>query len=880
MTRNRSGNQNGWGLWNLILALTLLSALASPVFPHVTGFSHAAAQGQAAQGMQAEIYLDMALETLITDNPYPYEVVNDFDYTCIPGRRISPFSGQIENTANVLAVSDTGAISGKCDTTNEKNGEKSTLTASLNGQVTLGSGKVTFSGTSNFVWDIPESNQAYGHYTKDLTFSATATYTPDPQNPSRPQHAKGTFNFSFRQTGGPQIIYDTTYTGSFPFEMEFYGDLPNVPRVTIDRAEAARFSALKLAGNGFEKGDALKILFNGVEIFQVDVLPNGTIPDDTWIWVPDDATLGVNKVWAEVKGKNTKTAEVELNVKAISRTQLVANFDELVKQYLATIPQNDRWYGKLRSGSIRNIVNAGQSVGAAILWLPTAILTLGQYQDELWPDNKYVCSWYQAETLQFLNVLRFDPDPARRAILDGLDYGPFNSGPADIPPVSHFYAVVWPHAAALDPALSSSGFPASWDTGGIAFDPWPKQKPEIFALKPGTADWADESTYSSRWKVGPQYSYLLARPEPKSFNYNQGNYPITGGNYYTPPGKQKLAADYRNIVGIGGEPPKMVATHSPVTLEFTDEQGDKAGMTPAGDLYSDIPDLALLVAPKADGGYEWYAVLPAGKIDITVTGIDSGTYQLETKTAGQPILEYPPISVTIGATASLTLDDQPEPKPLQTSDGQTLLPVEKPLPFASQPAPDSTSQAKTDSTNGNAPAAPGNSASVWWVFVLLGCLCLGIVAVAAGVGGFLFLRSRRKPGPMPSPAPRMNPPVAPPGAEPGRPALAPQGAAPQGATPSQARLVVLQGPVNRPQIELVSQSVVIGRGPSNLLVINDSNVSRHHARIDLVNAIWIIFDLSSVNGTFVNGVRITRQALRAGDRIQIGAAVLEFQLVP
>ncbi len=200
--------------------------------------------------------------------------------------------------------------------------------------------------------------------------------------------------------------------------------------------------------------------------------------------------------------------------------------------------------------------------------------------------------------------------------------------------------------------------------------------------------------------------------------------------------------------------------------------------------------------------------------------------------------------------------------------------------FARAAAIGSAGEAKPDGLHGNAPAAAGKSPSVWWLAALLGCLCLGIVAVAAGVGGFLFLRSRRKSSPIPSPAPRMNPPVAPLGAEPGESALAPQGATPPGATPNQARLVVLQGPVNCPRVEMISQSVVIGRGPSNLLVINDSNVSRHHARIDLVNAIWIIFDLSSVNGTFVNGVRITRQALRAGDRIQIGAAVLEFQLIP
>jgi hypothetical protein len=158
---------------------------------------------------------------------------------------------------------------------------------------------------------------------------------------------------------------------------------------------------------------------------------------------------------------------------------------------------------------------------------------------------------------------------------------------------------------------------------------------------------------------------------------------------------------------------------------------------------------------------------------------------------------------------------------------------------------------------------------------MVGCVCLGAFGLAAGAGGIFILRSRRKPVQKFAPSPVLNQAPAIPASDPCRAAPAPQKA-----TLTQARLVVIHGPANPPQLELASQPVTIGRGPQNLLVIKNSNVSRHHARIDLFNGEWTIIDLNSVNGTFVNNAPITRQALRGGDQIQIGVTILEFQIIP
>ncbi len=71
----------------------------------------------------------------------------------------------------------------------------------------------------------------------------------------------------------------------------------------------------------------------------------------------------------------------------------------------------------------------------------------------------------------------------------------------------------------------------------------------------------------------------------------------------------------------------------------------------------------------------------------------------------------------------------------------------------------------------------------------------------------------------------------------------------------------------------------IGRSRSCDVVLDDANVSRQHAEIRPRGDGWMVADLGSTNGIAVNGVRVERpQSLRPGDRIEIGASVLTFEL--
>ena len=72
--------------------------------------------------------------------------------------------------------------------------------------------------------------------------------------------------------------------------------------------------------------------------------------------------------------------------------------------------------------------------------------------------------------------------------------------------------------------------------------------------------------------------------------------------------------------------------------------------------------------------------------------------------------------------------------------------------------------------------------------------------------------------------------------------------------------------------------IVIGRAPSATLVIPDAQVSRLHARIDLIDDMPAIRDLDSRNGTLVNARPIDSPVeLREGDEIGIGMTRITFE---
>lgn len=91
-----------------------------------------------------------------------------------------------------------------------------------------------------------------------------------------------------------------------------------------------------------------------------------------------------------------------------------------------------------------------------------------------------------------------------------------------------------------------------------------------------------------------------------------------------------------------------------------------------------------------------------------------------------------------------------------------------------------------------------------------------------------------------------------------------------------ASLFVIQGRDRGKRIELDRPVVGLGRDHANLMQLHDQEVSRNHAEIRQVNDRYLLYDLQSSNGTFVNSQAVTEQVLQNGDRIQLGRTLLIF----
>ena len=79
----------------------------------------------------------------------------------------------------------------------------------------------------------------------------------------------------------------------------------------------------------------------------------------------------------------------------------------------------------------------------------------------------------------------------------------------------------------------------------------------------------------------------------------------------------------------------------------------------------------------------------------------------------------------------------------------------------------------------------------------------------------------------------------------------------------------------------VRETVInIGRQEDNHLVLHDGRVSRKHAQLRFIEGRFMLFDLGSTGGTYVNGVKITQHMLSPGDVITLGGVPLVFGIEP
>ena len=147
--------------------------------------------------------------------------------------------------------------------------------------------------------------------------------------------------------------------------------------------------------------------------------------------------------------------------------------------------------------------------------------------------------------------------------------------------------------------------------------------------------------------------------------------------------------------------------------------------------------------------------------------------------------------------------------------------------------------------------------AVLWLFVIA---AVGVVRTDL-FGASMATRAQRRPRKAPRPA---KPPRQPKPPRPGR-------GAPN-------NLLVTAGPLAGTSISLTDQQITIGRANDATLVLNDDYASSRHARLFPQDGQWIVEDLGSTNGTYLDRQKVTQpMPVPPGVPIRIGKTVLELR---
>jgi hypothetical protein len=92
---------------------------------------------------------------------------------------------------------------------------------------------------------------------------------------------------------------------------------------------------------------------------------------------------------------------------------------------------------------------------------------------------------------------------------------------------------------------------------------------------------------------------------------------------------------------------------------------------------------------------------------------------------------------------------------------------------------------------------------------------------------------------------------------------------------SQFQLIMRSGPTPGASYSLEGDQIDIGRDSTNEIVINDAEISRRHARLTFQGGKYVLEDLGSTNGTFVNGQRLAGpRVLKSGEVVSFGEQIV------
>ena len=98
----------------------------------------------------------------------------------------------------------------------------------------------------------------------------------------------------------------------------------------------------------------------------------------------------------------------------------------------------------------------------------------------------------------------------------------------------------------------------------------------------------------------------------------------------------------------------------------------------------------------------------------------------------------------------------------------------------------------------------------------------------------------------------------------------------EGLPPGVGLLVVRHGPNAGSSFRLDTASTTVGRHPDSDVFLDDITVSRRHVLIERDDEGFVLRDVGSLNGTYVNKERTDEARLRSGDELQVGRYRISF----
>lgn len=91
-----------------------------------------------------------------------------------------------------------------------------------------------------------------------------------------------------------------------------------------------------------------------------------------------------------------------------------------------------------------------------------------------------------------------------------------------------------------------------------------------------------------------------------------------------------------------------------------------------------------------------------------------------------------------------------------------------------------------------------------------------------------------------------------------------------------SQLIIERGPGKGQRIEIMVFPATLGRDPKNSIILEDEEASRFHLKIKRRGRLYILEDLDSKNGTYINGDRVVNSIVQNGDKILVGSTELLF----